>query len=69
MIEINGDHITLYIEQGKPHGPVFEITVDDVQAAKDRLVAAGAIVVKDEPDVLRVYVRDLHGIFYNLRAG
>jgi len=45
---------------------VFEVTVDSVEAAKQRLVKSGCTVVKDEPEFPRTYVRDPYGLIYNL---
>ncbi len=45
----------------------MEVLVDDVEAAKRRLAASGAEIVKDEPDVPRCYVRDPYNLLYNLR--
>ena len=66
MIGLHGDHINLFIEPGPPLGPVLEVSVDDVAAARTRLVRNGCAVVKDEPEVPRCYVRDPQGLIYNL---
>jgi predicted enzyme related to lactoylglutathione lyase len=66
MIGLSGPNITLYIEPGPALGPVLEVFVDDVEAAKRRLVEAGATIIKDEPAVPRVYLRDPQGLIYNL---
>jgi catechol 2,3-dioxygenase-like lactoylglutathione lyase family enzyme len=68
MISLHGKHINLFIEQGPALGPVLEVTVDNVEAARLRLVQNGCEVVKDEPDFPRCYVRDPFGLFYNLTA-
>ena len=44
MISLHGRHINLFIERGPALGPVFEVTVDSVEAAKQRLVARGQLV-------------------------
>lgn len=67
LISLHGPAINLYIERGPQLGPILEAMVDDVEAAKRRLVAAGGAVIKDEPDVPRTYVRDAFGLTYNLR--
>lgn len=69
MISLEGDNINLYIEKGASLGPVFEVTVADVELVKKHLVEAGCVVVKDEPEFPRVYVRDPYGLMYNLLAG
>ena len=66
MISLHGRHINLFIERGPALGPVFEVTVDSVEAAKQRLVARGCKVVKDEPEFPRCYVKDPYGLIYNL---
>jgi predicted enzyme related to lactoylglutathione lyase len=66
MIGLQGNYINLFIEQGPPLGPVFEVTVADVEEATRRLVAQGCQVVKDEPEFPRRYVKDPFGLIYNL---
>ena len=66
MISLHGKHINLFIERGPALGPVLEVTVDSVEAAKRRLVQNGCIVVKDEPEFPRCYVKDPYGLIYNL---
>jgi catechol 2,3-dioxygenase-like lactoylglutathione lyase family enzyme len=66
MIGLHGENINLFIEPGPPLGPVLEVTVPNVAEARKRLVAAGGRVVKDEPQVPRVYIQDPYGLLYNL---
>lgn len=66
MIGLHGAHINLFIEPGPPLGPVLEVTVDDVEEAKRRLVKNGCEIVKDQPHWPRVYVKDPNGLIYNL---
>ena len=47
---------------------MLEVTVSHVDAAKQRLLAAGCRVLKDEPQVPRCYVQDPFGLIYNLRS-
>ncbi len=68
MVALKGKHINLYIEPGPALGPVLEVTVKDVEEAKQRLVANGCKIVKDEPEFPRCYVRDPFGLIYNLSA-
>lgn len=68
MISLRGKRINLFIERGPALGPVLEVTVDSVEAAKKRLVAKGCKVVKDEPDFPRCYVKDPYGLIYNLTS-
>ncbi|MGA3130927.1 MAG: VOC family protein [Terracidiphilus sp.] len=67
-IDLHGNHINLFIEEGPALGPVLEVTVDNVEGAKRRIVAAGGKVVRDEPDFPRCYVQDPYGLIYNLTA-
>ncbi|HEV2687675.1 MAG TPA: VOC family protein [Bryobacteraceae bacterium] len=66
MISLHGDHINLFIERGPALGPVLDVTVDNVEDAKLRLVKTGCEIVKDEPDFPRCYVKDPFGLTYNL---
>ena len=66
MISLHGRHINLFIERGPALGPVLEVTVDSVEAAKIRLTKHGCQVVKDEPDFPRTYIKDPYGLIYNL---
>ncbi len=68
MVSVHGPNINLFIERGPALGPVFEITVADVEEAKIRLVREGCVIVKDEPDFPRTYARDPFGLIYNLKA-
>ncbi|MGA3262645.1 MAG: VOC family protein [Terracidiphilus sp.] len=68
MVSLHGPHINLFIERGPALGPVFEVTVDSVEAARLRLVKNGCEVIKDEPDFPRCYIRDPFGLIYNLTA-
>jgi catechol 2,3-dioxygenase-like lactoylglutathione lyase family enzyme len=68
MIGLHGEHINLFIEQGPALGPVLEVTVANVEEAKLRLVKNGCVIVKDEPPVPRVYVKDPYGLIYNLTS-
>jgi catechol 2,3-dioxygenase-like lactoylglutathione lyase family enzyme len=68
MVSLHGRHINLFIERGPALGPVFEVTVDNVEHAKLRLVKNGCEIGKDEPDFPRCYVKDPFGLIYNLTA-
>ncbi len=66
MVNLHGKNINFFIEKGPPLGPVLEVTVKSVKDAKARLKKKGCKVVKDEPDFPRCYVKDPHGLIYNL---
>jgi predicted enzyme related to lactoylglutathione lyase len=66
MISLHGENINFFIERGPALGPVFEVTVANVEEAKQRLVKNGCVIVKDEPDFPRCYVKDPCGLIYNL---
>jgi catechol 2,3-dioxygenase-like lactoylglutathione lyase family enzyme len=68
MISLHGNHINLFIERGPILGPVLEVTVSNVEEAKDRLTRNGCEIVKDEPDFPRCYVKDPSGLIYNLKG-
>lgn len=56
----------LYVERGEEHGPVFDFLVADIQAAKQKLVAAGCEVIEENPKIPRCYIRDPYGIVFNV---
>lgn len=66
MISLHGPKINLFIERGAKLGPVLEVTVKNVQEAAARLKKHGCKVVKNEPDFPRIYMKDPHGLIYNL---
>ena len=66
ILSLHGPCINLFIERGPALGPVLEVTVDSVEAAKLRLVKNGCEVIKDEPEFPRCYLRDPYGLTYNL---
>lgn len=66
MVSLHGDNINFFIERGPALGPVFEVTVKSVKQAKANLTKKGCTVVKDEPDFPRCYIKDPHGLIYNL---
>ena len=68
MISLHGKHINFFIEPGSALGPVLEVTVDNVEAAKLRLAKSGCVIVKDEPDFPRCYIKDPFGLIYNLTS-
>ena len=58
--------IRLFVEEGDPHGPVFDFLVSDVHAAKNQLLAAGCVLVEEDPSIPRCYLRDPYGLVFNL---
>lgn len=66
MMSLHGKNINLFIERGPLLGPVLEVTVADVEEAKQRLVANNCEVIKDEPEFPRTYIRDPYGLIYNI---
>ena len=66
LVSLHGHNISFFIERGVALGPVFEVTVDNVDEAKARLVKNGCEIIKDEPDFPRCYVKDPYGLMYNL---
>ena len=53
LISLHGNHINMFIERGPAMGPVFEVTVDNVEETKLRLLRNGCTIVKDEPEFPR----------------
>jgi len=66
MIGLHGKNINLFIEPGPALGPVLEVTVKNVEKAKENLTKKGCVIIKDEPAFPRCYVKDPNGLIYNL---
>ena len=47
-------------------GPVFEFGVTDLDEAKRELLAAGCALIAEDPSVPRCYIKDPHGLVFNL---
>ena len=56
----------LYVEEGQPHGPVFDFLVEDVAVAKAQLIAAGCLLIEEDPNIPRCYLRDPFGVVFNV---
>jgi len=66
MVSLHGSNINLFIEAGPALGPILEVTVENVDEAKMRLVRNGGEIIKDEPSHPRCYIKDRFGLIYNL---
>jgi catechol 2,3-dioxygenase-like lactoylglutathione lyase family enzyme len=55
---------TLYLDSGEPAGPIFEFIVPDVNAEKEKLIAAGCSVIRWEGP--HHWLRDPYGLMFNL---
>jgi catechol 2,3-dioxygenase-like lactoylglutathione lyase family enzyme len=66
MVGFETGSFRLYVEHGKAHGPVFDFLVADVRLAKAHLLAAGCVVLEEEPSVPRCYLRDPQGVLFNI---
>jgi predicted enzyme related to lactoylglutathione lyase len=49
-------------------GPVFEFCVADVDASKEKLLAADCELVSQDASVPRCYIKDPHGLVFNLNS-
>ncbi len=66
LISLLGPHINMFIDRGPALGPVLEVFVPNLERVKANLLRSGCVIVRDEPHVPRCYVRDPHGLIYNL---
>jgi predicted enzyme related to lactoylglutathione lyase len=71
MLGLESGALRLFVERGAAHGPVLDFLVDDLEAAKTRLTAAGCRVVEEDPAIPRCYLTDPFGLTFNIegRAG
>src|SRR5579864_3248272 len=58
--------LQLFVEQGDALPAVLDFLVQDVQTTKAKLVAAGCVIVEENPNVPRCYLRDPFGLMFNL---
>jgi catechol 2,3-dioxygenase-like lactoylglutathione lyase family enzyme len=58
--------LQLFVEQGEALPAVLDFLVQDVQATKAALVAAGCVIVEENPSIPRCYLRDPFGLTFNL---
>jgi catechol 2,3-dioxygenase-like lactoylglutathione lyase family enzyme len=66
LVGFDAGSFRLYVERGPRHGPVFEFLVADLQAAKQALLAAGCSIEDEDRSVPRCYIRDPHGLVFNI---
>jgi predicted enzyme related to lactoylglutathione lyase len=66
LVSLRGPHLNLFLERGPRLGPVLEVFVENIAAAKTDLVKHGCTILKDEPSFPRCYVQDPFGLIYNL---
>jgi catechol 2,3-dioxygenase-like lactoylglutathione lyase family enzyme len=66
LVGFDAGSFRLYVEPGPAHGPVFDFLVPDFAAAKGALLAAGCGLVEEDPAVPRCYIRDPHGLVFNI---
>ena len=66
ILRVESGAIRFFVENGEPHGPVFDFLVRDVQSAKKELLAAGCVFVEEDPSIPRCYLRDPFGLVFNL---
>jgi len=66
LVGFDAGAIRLYVEKGPAHGPVFDFLVPDLKSAKQALVSAGCAVQEEDPSVPRCYIRDPHGLVFNI---
>ena len=66
MTGLEAGAFRLFLDKAEPYGPVLEFKVDDLEAAKHELIAAGCRIEDDDPSVPRCYVRDPFGLIFNI---
>jgi len=67
VADVGADPINLFIiEDDEVSGPVMELLVDDLEAARDELVANGCKVIRWRGRGQDCYLRDPFGVTFNL---
>jgi len=66
-VDLDADPLNLFvIEDSELSGPVMELFVDDLEAARERLVEHGCVVLRWRGKGKDCYIRDPFGLVFNL---
>lgn len=68
LVGFDAGAFRLFVEEGVVPGPVFELLVDNYVATKYRLIGQGCMVIDDNPQIPRCYLRDPFGLTFNLAS-
>jgi catechol 2,3-dioxygenase-like lactoylglutathione lyase family enzyme len=66
LVGFDAGAFRLYVESGPRHAAVFDFRVPDIEGAKRALLSAGCAIVEEDPSVPRCYIRDPHGLVFNI---
>ena len=67
LADFDADPLNLFVlEDDEFSGPVLELFVDDLEAARDHLVANGCKVLRWRGKRQDCYIQDPFGVIYNL---
>lgn len=67
MVEIDADPFTIFVsEDHELSGPIMELFVDDLEKARDELLAQECEVVRWRGKGQDCYIRDPYGVIFNL---
>jgi catechol 2,3-dioxygenase-like lactoylglutathione lyase family enzyme len=66
LVGLEAGAFRLFLDRGPAYGPVFEVYVADLEAAKTALVEAGCVIEQEDPTVPRCYLRDPFGLVFNI---
>ena len=66
LVGFDAGAFRLYVEPGPSHGAVFDFRVPEMKRAQRALLAAGCAIVEEDPSVPRCYIRDPHGLVFNI---
>ncbi|MBT8216871.1 MAG: hypothetical protein KJO17_08490 [Acidimicrobiia bacterium] len=67
VVDLDADPVNLFvIADDEVEGPVLELFVDDLEAAREQLVASGCRVIRWGGKGQDCYIRDPFGVTFNL---
>ena len=66
MVGLETGAFRLFLDKGTPYGPVFELYVQDLEAAKSQLMIEGCRIEVEDPHTPRCYMRDPYGLIFNV---
>jgi|GEM_PF-910135 len=68
LVGLDAGIFRLFLDRAGSLGPVFEFCVRDVSEARRRLLDQGCVVVCDQPEMQRLYLRDPFGLLFHLQV-
>lgn len=66
LVGLEAGSFRIFLDRAGSLGPVLEFLVDDVATARRDLLNRGCVVLSEDPEIPRLYVRDPFGMIFNV---